>query len=535
MTTTQEPIYVWVDKTSWIYDKTEIPTIIEQQTTTSQSNQIVNEAYQALLKSKDHEHAQTTDDKLTTAVKNSSLSEPMNTIYSSTNTSNTSSLQPTQSNTFDTSNTSSLQPTQSKTSIEPKSSTPTTEDTEAHFRVKSYSGFKKADIKKQWIQSILEGNIEGTTYWCADMICSGYLLEIWDTIFYVMSKHIYMANPKLPYLLLNRYQQFKGIILTADNVSWVGREVQLRNHSKMRTIFAEICVILCLSQKRHPVQEPKIAPSDFDLTTMAGKMRAKSRGTDVLNRIYRQGDDPPELFLPLLELTYSIYYEHNWLQAIYWLNWMLDFERMCIHRKDPAICKCYNRYEVMPPDFNVNPKYATDMIWLIWELLDILLLDLQITTSPIHTQLYKSYSATQAKKSAAYTQKIGEALKSLFCVRYNPAQKRKRRYILYFVFGMLCEPINTDIPFCGSPEVIHSVMDKIGNVYKYIQQDVIKHTKKEIGSNIAFATTPVYKPEPLSKGEIREKTKPPKKLTKKEEKEQKSKETKEKMSYLFNM
>ena len=532
MTTTQEPIYVWVDKTSWIYDKTEIPTIIEQQTTTSQSNQIVNEAYQTLLKSNDHEYAQSTDNKLTTAVKNSSLSEPTNTIYPSMDTSNTSSLQPTQSKS-NTSNTSSLQPTQSNTSI--KTSTPTTEDTEAHFRVKSYSGFKKADIKKQWIQSILEGNIEGTTYWCADMICSGYLLEIWDTIFYVMSKHIYMANPKLPYLLLNRYQQFKTIILTADNVSWVGREVQLRNHAKMRTIFAEICVILCLSQKRHPVQEPKIAPLDFDLTTMAGKMRAKSRGTDVLNRIYRQGDDPPELYLPLLELTYSIYYEHNWLQSIYWLNWMLDFERMCIRRKDPAICKCYNRYEVMPPDFNVNQKYATDMIWLIWELMDILLLDLQITTSPIHTQLYKSYSATQAKKSAAYTQKIGEALKSLFCVRYNPAQKRKRRYILYFIFGMLCEPINTDIPFCGSPEVIHSVMDKIGNVYKYIQQDVIKHTKKEIGSKIAFVNTPVYKPEPLSKGEIREKMKPPKKLTKKEEKEQKSKETKEKMSYLFNM
>lgn len=488
-TETTEPVYIWVDKSSWIYDKNEIPSIIEQQATTTQTNQIVNEAYQNLLKTNDHEV-------------------------------------PSTASTIEHKIVSTKQPTVS---------TPITEDTEADFRTKSYSGYKKADIRKQWIEAILTNNLESTTYWCSDMICSGYFLEIWDTLFFIASKYIYTANPKLPYLLLNRYQQFKTIVLTADNVSWMGREIQLRNHAKMRSIFAEICVIVCLSQKRHPVQEPKIPQSDFDMTTMAAKMRAKSRGTDVLNRVYRQGDDPPELFLPLLELTYSLYYEHNWLQSIYWLNWILDFEKMCAKRKDSTICKCYNRVEVIPTDTTIPQKYATDSIWLIWELIDIILLDIQIPTTSIHQHLYKSYSPTQAKKSASYTQKISEALKSLFCVRYNPAQKRKRRYMLYFVFGMICEPINTEIPFCSSPEAIHSVIEKINNVYKFIQQDVIKHTKKEIGATVPFANTAVYKPEPLTKHEIHQKMKPPKKLSKKEEKEQKSKETKEKMSYLFNM
>ena len=357
-TETDTPIYIWVDKSSWIYDKNEIPSIIEHQTTTTQTNQIVNEAYQNLLKTNDHE-----------APSASSTPSIDHKIVSTKQT--------------------------------PTTSTPITEDTEADFRIKSYSGYKKADIKKQWIEAIIAGNLESTTYWCADMIASGYFLEIWDTIFFIASKHIYTANPKLPYLLLNRYQQFKNIVLTADNVSWMGREIQLRNHAKMRSIFAEICVILCLSQKRHPVQEPKLAHTDFDMTTMAAKMRAKSRGTDVLNRVYRQGDDPPELFLPLLELTYSLYYEHNWLQSIYWFNWILEFEKMCARRKDASTCKCYNRFEVIPKDASIPQKYATDSIWLIFELVDIILLDLQITTSPIHQYLYKSYSPTQAKKSAA--------------------------------------------------------------------------------------------------------------------------------------
>jgi hypothetical protein len=521
-TETTEPVYIWVDKSSWIYDKNEIPSIIEQQATTTQTNQIVNEAYQNLLKTNDHEVSSSASSIEHKIVSTAFTTKPT-TFLSTTTPSHSTPTHSTPSHSTPTHSTPLTH------------STPITEDTESDFRTKSYSGYKKADIRKQWIEAILAGNLETTTYWCSDMICSGYFLEIWDTLFFIASKYIYTANPKLPYLLLNRYQQFKTIVLTADNVSWMGREIQLRNHAKLRSIFAEICVIMCLSQKRHPVQEPKIPQSDFDMTTMAAKMRAKSRGTDVLNRVYRQGDDPSELFLPLLELAYSLYYEHNWLQSIYWLNWILDFEKMCAKRKDPTICKCYNRFEVIPTDTSIPQKYATDSIWLIWELIDIILLDIQIPTTSIHQHLYKSYSPTQAKKSASYTQKISEALKSLFCVRYNPAQKRKRRYMLYFVFGMICEPINTEIPFCSSPEAIHSVIEKINNVYKFIQQDVIKHTKKEIGATVPFANTAVYKPEPLTKNEIHQKMKPPKKLSKKEEKEQKSKETKAKMSYLFTM
>jgi hypothetical protein len=460
MSETQPPLYEWVDKSIWIYDKHELPMIIQRETVpTSQPSQITNEAYHLLLKSEKEEN------------------------------------------------------------------TPITEDMEADYRTKSYSGFKKADTRKKLIQSILEGNMEGSLYWCSEMVCSGYFLEIWDTIFYVLCKNIYTANPKLPYLIYNRYQQFKNIVLTTDDNSWVGREIQLRNHKKMRNIFAELSIILCLSQKRHPVQEFKIPSSDFDMINLSSKMCAKSRGTDILNRVFRQGDDPPELYLPLLEFTYSIYYERNWLKSIYWFNWILEFEKICIRRKDYATCKCYNRFEIVPTDSNVNIKYAVDVIWLIWEIIDIIVMDIQVSTTPIYQTLYSTFSPSQAKKSGSLTHKIINTLKSLFCIRYNPSQKRKRRYMLYFVFGLLCEPMNTEIPFCNQPDKMKTIIEKIGNVYKYIQQDVIKHHKKEIV---------MYKPEALSKSEIKERTHT-KKLTKKEEKEMKEKEISVKMSYLLKL
>jgi hypothetical protein len=381
-------------------------------------------------------------------------------------------------------------------------STPIVEDTEALFRIKSYSGFKKTDIKTQWAKAILTNHIEQSMYWTAEMVVSGYYIELWDGIFLIMSKYIYTANPKLPYLTLKLYKEFKELIMTTDDTTWVGREIQLRNLSRMRVLFSQLIGVMTLSQKRHPVMEVKIGDSEFDMANMSSRLKSKSRGADILARVYRQGDDSMELYIPLLELTYSICYERNWLQANYWINWILEFEKYMIKKKDKAACRCHQRVDILPE--GVHMKYANEWIWLLWELFEIIM-----ANPDTNHILYKNYSATQAKKSILYRERIIASLKQLFSVRYSPNQRRNRRYILYFINGLLCEPLNTELELCGSMEIITAITDKINNVYKYIQKDAI-------GS---------YKPiEPKPSVVV---------VKKKDLKKQKEDEMREKLSYLF--
>lgn len=378
------------------------------------------------------------------------------------------------------------------------------EDTEALFRIQSYSGFKKTDIKNQWAKAILTGNMEQSMYWTAEMVASGYYIELWDGIFLIISKYIYTANPKLPYLTLKLYKEFKELIMTTDGTVWIGREIQLRNLQRMRVLFSQLVGVMTLSQKRHPVMEVKIGDGEFDMANMSSRLKSKSRGADILARVYRQGDDAMELYIPLLEITYHICYERNWLQANYWVNWILEFEKFMNKKKDKAACRCYQRPEVLPE--GVPAKYSTEWIWLLWELYENIMENIEVS----HI-LYKNYSPTQAKKSLLYRGRIIIALKQLFSVRYTPAQRRNRRHILYFVNGLLCEPLNTEIELCNSMDTITAITEKIGNVYKYIQKDAIG-SYKPIEPKVSSAV-PVVK--------------------KKDLKKQKEDEMREKLAYLF--
>ena len=50
------------------------------------------------------------------------------------------------------------------------------------FKGLSFSNYKRSDVKKQLITNLLNGKIENSNYWCAELICSGNFPELWDTI-----------------------------------------------------------------------------------------------------------------------------------------------------------------------------------------------------------------------------------------------------------------------------------------------------------------------------------------------------------------
>ena len=193
----------------------------------------------------------------------------------------------------------------------------------ADFKGESFSKYKKTDVRKELLNSILNNKIEHACNWSAELICAGQFLDLWDIILTFLGKHIHLANPRLAIYVDLRYENFKSILSSGyqDDI------LRLRNSPKIRALFAEVICILCFSNKKHSFQGIKInKQEEYDITQMTNKLKAPS--VSFAQVIYRK-DDPKELFIAINEFAYHVSPESkNSLQACFWLEWVLEFQKI---------------------------------------------------------------------------------------------------------------------------------------------------------------------------------------------------------------
>ena len=65
------------------------------------------------------------------------------------------------------------------------------------FKNTSFSEYKKIDVKKKIIESLLSENVEPSCYWCCELLCAGHFGDVWEIILYYISKYIHIGNPKI--------------------------------------------------------------------------------------------------------------------------------------------------------------------------------------------------------------------------------------------------------------------------------------------------------------------------------------------------
>jgi len=312
---------------------------------------------------------------------------------------------------------------------------------ESEFRGITFSSYKKTDVRKELLNSLSSSKIEPACYWSAELVCSGHYLELWDIIITFISKYIHLANPKLPLYIEMRYESFKSIISNG----YVGNELRLRNHPKMRSLFAEMVCVLVNSKRQHKYDSVKIKKKEeYDIATISQRLKAPR--VDYAQEFFRERD-PKEIFIAMNEFAYHISRESkNTILACYWVEWVVEFETICKAKKET--CRCERRAHIP-----VDDKLQFDPIWMIWDM---------ILSRSNDTHDY-----------SPLTQKIVNSLLRLYCIRFTPGVRKKRRYLIYFAISLLTSEYDSRIEMIHDRPVIENAVANINSVYKQIKQHEI--------------------------------------------------------------
>lgn len=317
------------------------------------------------------------------------------------------------------------------------------------FKGTTFSGFKKTEVRKQLLQNMLRGKIEPACYWAAELICAGQFMDLWENIFHFMAKHVHLGNVKLPIYLEKRYRIFNNIV----DQKMFANEIELRNKSEIRRLFAEVVCILTLSSRKPSFESVKILrKEEFDITLMGDKLKADR--ADYATSLFEE-KDPRELLIPINEFVYEIQVRQNMAVAWYWIEWIIDFDVLCKSQK--------RKTRIVNRPYPVDAKYRGDLIWLVWDAL-------------------KKVQEIRFPGTSSFVRTVLDALLYLFCCRYSSGSSKKRRYLLYMAVEVLTEPIDTSVEI-----LLPAHKATLSNVVEQIDQVVYKQIKRsEQGSGMDY-------------------------------------------------
>ena len=304
------------------------------------------------------------------------------------------------------------------------------------FKGVTFSKFQKSKVRAELIQCLSTSKVEPACYWAAELICAAHYGDLWEIIILFIGRYIHLGNPKLPIYIAMRFKNFKEILTNG----YIGNELAMRNNTKIRQLFAEVISVLCHSRKKHSLEAVKILKADeFNMTHMASKLKAPT--IKYVEDIFKP-DDPKELFIAMNEFSYHLTKDSkNSVSACYWLEWILEYETLCKHKKE----LCMGETRQFAP---IQDKFKNDIIWLVW---DIILHECSSKKNPLLT-------------------KIVNALLEIFSIKYTNGVKKRRKFLIYYAISILTDPLDLTIDIISNKNELDAIIKKIGVVYKDVKK-----------------------------------------------------------------
>jgi len=306
----------------------------------------------------------------------------------------------------------------------------------ADFQKFTFSGHLRTHVSKVIEENIKLGHADYTCYWVLELLCSGLVHSLWNTLFECAAKHINRSAPNVFLYLVQKYEKFA----TYEGQYSVMAMTGIRNNQDVRDLVCEAASAIAFCRKNKLQSLPKIKPEhDFQHLTIQENLKSPSANH---GRHLALKDDPIEIYIPLNELAYCLRPEsRDVTRALYWTAWLLKYSsQFKKQNKTELVCNIRsNPY--------VDDKFAHNIVWLIWD-----------------TVMDAAKNSPQAGILEPYI----EALFKLHCLRWNPTSLKSRICFLINAIVYICESTTLDIHY-KVPQDIIAIKQLTSNIPQWIQ------------------------------------------------------------------
>ncbi len=317
-----------------------------------------------------------------------------------------------------------------------------------NFKKSTFSGYKKADVISTLFSSIDNGKVENACNWLTECLCSGYTFDIWQRLLIYSCNKISINNPNLILYLYKKNRTINNIFKSIDKSDRYGI-LECRNDDKTRNIFFSVITIFCMSNKTNKYDKyPKLKECDFDFENIQKRFVAN---VYLLNNDFIHFNEPEELKLVMNEI-YTYLKNKNYEMCLFWIFWVFEWEKRNLKAK--------NNWHIDARVVNVHPKFQSDLVWIIWELIFL-----------------------QCENVNIEKKRHIKGLYMLYLDEFNTRKRNKRLPYLYMSICILTHDINYTIPLVKDKKTLILSNIKNGEMFKIRKprenNDIVKNLEKD--------------------------------------------------------
>jgi hypothetical protein len=303
------------------------------------------------------------------------------------------------------------------------------------FQKFTFSGHLRSHVYKVLNENIKLGHADYSCYWTLELLCSGIIHSLWQTLFEATAHHINRAAPNAFLHLLRMYEKFAPY----EGQYSVMNITDMRNNKDVRVLVCDAAASIALCRKHKLPLLPRIKP-DHDFKQITLQENLKSPSANYGRALIKQ-DDPVEFYVPFNELVYCLRPEsRDSTKAFYWVSWILAYSSIFKKQnKRPVLCAY--RHNVF-----IDDKFCREHIWLLWD--------------AVHDA---ARSSPQSGTLAPYI----DALFKFHCLRWTPSVLKSRMCFLVTAILFVCESTTLDIHY-SVPQNIQTVQDVTQNIPQWI-------------------------------------------------------------------